>query len=131
LADLNKDCRLDVVQAQGETATYFKEKVHLGNKIQPDTAEPVITQVEKVSASGTGRPTQVRARVHDNKSPTMPHDWRKVVVSWSADGRTHRTPMQWYGEYLWRGKIDEPPTGDIGYQVCATDAAGNKACASP
>jgi hypothetical protein len=39
--------------------------------------------------------------------------------------------MQWYGEYLWRGRIDEPPAGDFSYEVCATDAAGNKACASP
>jgi hypothetical protein len=131
LADLDGDCRLDVVQAQGETPTSFNEKVHLGNKIQPDTAPPVITQVEKVSASGTGRPTQVRARVHDNKSPTMPHDWRSVVLRWSADGQTRQRSMQWYGEYLWRGMIDEPHTGDFSYKVCATDAAGNEACASP
>jgi hypothetical protein len=131
LADLDSDCMLDVVQAQGETATSFKEKVYLGNKIQPDTAEPGITQVEKVSASGADRPIEIRARVHDNKSPTMPHDWRSVVLRWSMDGQTQQTSMQWYGEYLWRGKIEEPPTGDIGYQVCATDAAGNKACASP
>ncbi len=131
LADLDSDCRLDVVQAQGETPTSFNEKVHLGNNIQPDTAPPVITQAEKVSTSGAGEAIQIRARVHDNKSPTMPHDWRKVVLTWSADGRTHRTPMQWYGEYLWRGRIDEPSTGDISYQVCATDAAGNKECASP
>jgi hypothetical protein len=131
LADLDSDCRLDVVQAQGETATSFKEKVHLGNKIQPDTAEPVITQVEKISAPGGDQPVPIRARVHDNKSPTMPHDWRKVVLRWSADGRTHRTPMQWYGEYLWSAKIDNPPDEELSYEVCATDAAGNKACASP
>ena len=39
--------------------------------------------------------------------------------------------MQWYGEYLWRGTIDEPPSGNFSYKVCATDAAGNQACASP
>jgi len=39
--------------------------------------------------------------------------------------------MQWYGDYLWRATIDEPPTGDLNYKVCATDAAGNEACASP
>ena len=91
----------------------------------------MITEVEKVSASGADRPLQIRARVHDNKSPTMPHDWRSVVLRYTSDGKTHQTPMQWYGEYLWRGALDEPPTGDISYQVCAMDAAGNKACASP
>ena len=131
VADLNSDCKLDVVQAQGEEPGSFKEKVYLGDKIQPDTAPPVITEVEKVSASGADRPLQIRARVHDNKSPTMPHDWRSVVLRWSTDGQTHQRSMQWYGEYLWRGTIDEPPAGDFSYEVCATDAAGNKACASP
>ena len=91
----------------------------------------MITVVEKVSSSGADRPIQVRARVHDNKSPTKPHDWRSVVLRWTTDGQTHQTPMQWYGEYLWRGIIDEPPAGDFSYEVCATDAAGNEACASP
>src|SRR5215204_4976477 len=129
VADLNSDCKLDVVQAQGESA--WPEKVYLGKDIPADTAPPVITQVEKVSASGTDRPIHVRARVHDNKSTTMPHDWRSVVLRWRTDGQTHQRSLQWYGEYLWRGTIEEPPTGDFNYEVCATDAAGNKACSSP
>src|SRR5215212_2415660 len=127
LADLNGDRKLDVVQAQGEGA--WPEKVFLGKNIKADTAPPVITQVENVSTSGADRPIQIRARVHDNKSPTKPHDWRSVVLRWSTDGQTHQTPMQWYGEYLWRGIIDEPPAGDFSYEVCAMDAAGNEACA--
>ena len=129
MADLNSDRKLDVVQAQGEGA--WPEKVYLGDEIQPDTAPPVITQVEKVGASEADRPIEIRARVHDNKSPTMPHDWRSVVLRWSADGQTHQRPMQWYGEYLWRGTIEEPSSDDFSYKVCATDAAGNGACASP
>jgi hypothetical protein len=131
VADLDGDCKLDVVQSQGEEPQSFKEKVYLGDEIQPDTASPVITQVEKVSASGADRPIKIRARVHDNKSPTMPHDWRSVVMHYTSDGQTQQTPMHWYGEYLWRGTIDEPPSGDFSYRVCATDAAGNKSCASP
>jgi hypothetical protein len=129
VADLNSDRKLDVVQAQGEGA--WPEKIYLGKNIPADTAPPVITEVEKVSASEADRPIQIRARVHDDKSPTMPHDWRSVVLRWSMDGQTQQTSMQWYGEYLWRGTIDEPPTGDLSYVVCATDAVGNKACASP
>jgi hypothetical protein len=129
VADLNGDCKLDVAEAQGEGA--WPEKIYLGKNVPADTAPPVITQVEKVSASGADRPIQIRARVHDNKSPTMPHDWRSVVLRWTTDGQTHQTPMQWYGEYLWRGMLDKPPAGDFSYEVCATDAAGNKACASP
>jgi hypothetical protein len=129
LADLDKDCRLDAVQAQGEVDV--AEKVYMGRKIPPDTAPPVITNVEKVSVSGSARDIQVRARVHDNKSPTMPHDWRKVVVRWSADGRTHEKSMRWYGENLWSAAIGKPLAGDFDYEVCAKDAAGNGACASP
>jgi len=129
LADLNGDRKLDVVQAQGESA--WPEKVFLGTNIKADTAPPVITQVEKVSTSGADRLIKIRARVHDNKSPTKPHDWRSVVLRWNTDGQTQQTPMQWYGEYLWRSMIDEPPAGDFSYEVCATDAAGNEACASP
>src|SRR5215211_7822357 len=128
-ADLNGDRKLDVVEAQGEGA--WPEKVYLGKNIPADTAPPMITQVEKASSSGADQPLQIRARVHDNKSPTKPHDWRSVVLRWTTDGQTHQTPMQWYGEYLWRGTMDEPPAGEFGYKVCATDAAGNEACASP
>lgn len=129
VADLDGDCRSDVVQGQGEGD--WPEKVHLGDEIEPDTAPPVITRVEKVGAPEADRPVQVRARVHDNKSPTTPHDWRSVVLRWSSDGQRHRTPMRWYGEYLWRATIDEPPSGSFDYKVCATDAAGNEGCASP
>jgi hypothetical protein len=129
LADINGDRKLDVVQAQGEGA--WPEKVYLGDEIQPDTAPPVVTEVEKISASDADRPIEIRARVHDNKSPTMPHDWRSVVLRYTSDGQPQQAPMQWYGEYLWRGTIDEAPAGDFSYKVCATDAAGNEACASP
>jgi hypothetical protein len=81
--------------------------------------------------NGTGKVKLVnRTQSILNDTPGMlaiavaPHDWRSVVLRWRTDGQTHQTPMQWYGEYLWRGTIDEPPTGDFSYKVCATDAAG-------
>jgi len=128
LADLNGDHKLDVVQAQGEVAV--DDRVFLGVNIQPDTAPPIITLVEQITSSESGQAMWIRARVHDNKSPTLPHDWQSVVVRWSANGQTNEVPMQWYGEYLWRGVIDEPPPGALSYQVCATDAAGNSACSA-
>ena len=126
LADLNGDHKLDVVQAQGEAAV--EEKVFLGTNILPDTAPPVITLVEQASMAESGEPISIRARVHDNKSPTMPYDWQSVALRWTADGQTQETTMQWYGEYLWRGTIDQPAGRSLSYQVCATDAAGNSAC---
>jgi hypothetical protein len=127
LADLNGDARLDLVMAQGENATNSDERVFLGTGLEPDTAPPVISLVEPVSATAAGGTLQVRARIHDNKSPTMPHDWQSVVLRWTVGGETHETPMQWYGEYLWRAVVPEAPP-DTGYQVCATDAVGNEAC---
>jgi hypothetical protein len=126
VSDLNGDQKLDVVQAQGEAAT--PEKVYLGKNIEPDSAPPLITLVEQVGAAGQNQSMKVRARVHDNKSPTMPQDWQSVELLWTVDGQTQSIPMQWYGEYLWSGIIDQPPAGSLSYQVCATDTAGNEAC---
>ena len=125
VADLNGDDRMDIVEAQGEVSDApWDEKVYFGQDISPDTAPPIISLV-----SASGDPLTVRARIHDNKSPTMPHDWQSVVVRWTgADGQAHETPLQWYGEYLWRATLEESPTADVTYQVCAVDAAGNEAC---
>ena len=122
LADLDGDGRLDVVQAQGEHETAIKEKVFFGTGLLPDTAPPVI---DLVTLSG-GR---VRARVHDRKSPSMPHDFEEVQLVWkSKGGSEQKKPMIWYGEYLfWAGLPDEAES----YRVCATDAAGNRACSTP
>jgi VCBS repeat protein len=131
VADLNSDHKLDVVMSQGEAPGAIAEKVYFGAAIPPDTAKPIVTLVESISGPDPNQPIQIRARVHDNKSPTMPHDWGSVVLRWMVDGQTQDVPMQWYGEYLWRGTIDEPPADEFSYEVCATDAAGNEACSSP
>jgi hypothetical protein len=121
VADLNGDNRLDIVEAQGEVA--WAEKVYYGQNNLPDTAPPIITLV-----TTSGQPPTVRARVHDNKSPTMPHDWQSVVVRrTTADGQIIETPMQWYGEYLWRVTLEDA-SADTVFEVCAIDAAGNEAC---
>jgi hypothetical protein len=110
--DLNGDHRLDAVQAQGELAS--DERVFVGHLIEPDTAPPVITGV--IVLDGV-----VYARIHDNKSPTVPHDWTNVVIIGEST-----VEMEWYGEYLWRATATSP--GD--YKVCATDAAGNETCSN-
>lgn len=133
VADLNGDNRLDVVQAQGETVEKrdqgaFEDKVYLGTNIPVDTAPPVISLVERVQSATPGETLRIRARIHDNKSPTMPHDWQSVVLRWNDSGRTHEIPMQWYGEYLWRAGFIPASPGTLTYRICATDAAGNDAC---
>jgi hypothetical protein len=126
VADLNGDHKLDVVQGQGEVPGYNDERVFLGKHIRRDTAPPVIGGVQRVKRSR--KPVVIRARVHDQKSPSMPHDWRAVVLKWTSHGRTRTVPMRWYGEYLWRATVNAPRTAKLSYRVCATDAAGNRAC---
>ena len=128
-ADLNGDGKLDVVQSQGEVPGSWDERVFLGKHIKRDTAPPVIALVELVRPGS--EPVTVHARVHDNKSPTMPHDWKSVVLRWTADGNTREIPMRWYGEYLWRVTVDRPQGSNVQYQICATDAVGNRNCSLP
>lgn len=113
LADLDGDHRTDAVQGQGEHETAVAEKVYLGRGLEPDTAPPVISMVAVEGGL-------VRARIHDGKSPTAPHDWGAVAL----ETPTGAVPMTWYGEYLWRAPV--PTTG--GFRVCASDSAGNRSC---
>jgi hypothetical protein len=127
LADLDGDGRMDIVQAQGEHPKATDERVFAGRGLARDTAPPSITMVGASEAS----PRTIRARVHDRKSPTLPFEWKRVVVQWHTPKGTREVPMQWYGEYLWRAARPSDVSLDATYAVCATDAAGNSACADP
>lgn len=128
LADLDGDGRMDVVQGQGEHPKAVSERIHAGRGLPRDSRPPVITQV-RAAAAGPAR--VVRARVHDRKSPSLATEWRRVVVEWTTPSGRREAPMRWYGEYLWAAAWPaDLPTGTE-FRVCATDAAGNSACASP
>ena len=123
LGDLDGDGRLDVVQAQGEVRGAERERVLLGQGLTPDTAPP---SIDLATASPDGAGLLVRARVHDRKSPSLPTEWRHVELRWAApDGSSSRTPMRWYGEYLWSARA---PAGVEALEICAADASGNEAC---
>ncbi len=94
-------------------------------------ADSVSRLVEEIQSAEVGATLSICARVHDNKSPTMPHDWQSVVVRWTAGSQTRELPMVWYGEFLWRAGIETPSAETLTYWICATDAAGNEACSSP
>ena len=114
VADFNADGRLDVVEAQGEAAHDMDERMHLaGERVPHDTAPPV---VRAQLIHGT-----VVARVHDNRTPNRPYDWRNVVLRTD----TRKVAMVWYGEHLFRAPAS-PGMGKA--QVCATDVAGNRTC---
>ncbi|SIN95758.1 FG-GAP repeat domain-containing protein [Algoriphagus halophilus] len=120
-ADLNNDHRMDIIMGQGEGEESIEERIYIGKKIQADVAPPIISHVaQTTSAVGTRK---VFARITDNKSPSMPQDWREVVVI----SDTNKVSMTWYGEYLWVADLSELES-DKPIEICATDAAGNQAC---
>jgi hypothetical protein len=117
VADLDQDGRPDVVDAQGEVPGHEDERVWLGTEeLDPDTAPPVV--------AATARGRTVLARVHDNRTPNMPHDWRAVRADWSDGSRD----LVWYGENLFRATLPSAAaSGPV--EVCTVDAAGNEECA--
>jgi len=94
--------------------------VYLGAGLPPDTTRPAVAMV------GEGaEPLRIQARVHDFKTPNRPEDWREVVVVFETDRGESKAPMIWYGENLFRARLQERPSR---YRVCATDRAGNPSC---
>ncbi len=128
LADLDGDGRLDVVQGQGEHKTATDERVFSGRGLPRDTAPPSLSLVHVATRPGAA--TRVLARVHDRKSPSLASDWRRVAVEFTG-AAAHEIPMRWAGEYLWAADWPTGVPADAAYRVCATDAAGNSACAAP
>lgn len=114
LADLNGDGRLDFVEGQGEVSGHEDERVYFATDMVPSDIAPPIIRFDVVG-------TTLLARVHDNRTPNMPHDWRSVTARWNGG----EAPLVWYGENLFRAAL---PTGAAGVQVCAIDAAGNETC---
>ena len=128
LADLDGDHRMDVVQGQGEHKTAIDERVFSGRGLKPDTAAPSVSLVASATSAGV---RVVRARVHDHKSPSLATEWKRVAVEWTTASGVRDVPMKWYGEYLWRADWPAGVDASASYRVCATDAAGNTACAAP
>ena len=122
LGDLDGDGRMDVIQSQGEHPTAVQERIFMGRGLEPDRAPPVVTLAQEMLLEGR---RIIRARAHDNKSPTLPTEWQGVEVRFVLGGEAATASMDWYGEYLWRGGV---PLEASGLQVCATDAAGLTTC---
>lgn len=125
LADLDGDHRLDVVHAQGEVASAMADKVFLGKSLAADTAPPWIGALAVHASPTTPLALAVRVRVHDRKSPCMPHDWRQLIVRCTQEQMVIEVPLVWYGEYLWRAETPPWRAGPVSLVVEATDAAGN------
>lgn len=126
VADLDGDNKIDVAFSEGES-NEDADRVFLATQVPVDTAGPKISIFD---ISGDPRDLVARARVHDNKSPVMPHDFQEVVVELDG-GEPTKLPMTWYGEALWRADLGDQALGHDTARVCATDAAGNQTCSEP
>jgi hypothetical protein len=129
VADFNDDGRLDLVQAQGESA--LPDKLQLASDlVSVDTTPPVIT-VEQLHGSVNG---VIHARVNDHHSPTHAHDYKRVWLEHDGSAAAlfesgppppQDVDMSWYGEDLWASPLI---TGATSYRVCATDRRNNQGC---
>jgi len=128
IADLNGDGRMDCVHAEGEVKNAEADKIFFGKSIPKDTAAPFVGRIDAQPCEGGVR---VRVRVHDRKSPCMPHDWGKVELLVDDGKGERRLPLQWYGEYLWCVDVHAARLADLTLVVEAVDAAGNVARSLP
>jgi hypothetical protein len=115
------------VHAQGEVANALHDVVCFGQAIAKDTAPPTIGAFVLPAEAAVGASVVVQLRVHDRKSPCMPHDWKQVVLRCRIGEQEQVVPLQWYGEFLWRANVPTAAAGAIEVTVEAVDAAGNVA----
>lgn len=120
-ADINNDHKMDIVMGQGEGESMIEERIFIGTNIVADKAKPIISHFDIQQMEGGL--SRVKARIHDNKSPSMPQDWQTVVLKVNDK----EVPLDWYGEYLWKADIQELSPDDV-LEICAMDAAGNQSC---
>jgi len=121
LGDINNDHKIDIIMGQGEGTEAIDERIFIGTAIMEDKAAPIISHFIIVELSpGT---FSVKARIHDNKSPNMPQDWKSVEVLINDEA----IPLNWYGENLWKTTVQNKSKRDQ-WKICATDAAGNTKC---
>jgi len=124
LGDINNDKKLDIIMGQGEGKDGIEERIFIAKNSAPDTAPPIISHYQITENKDTGT-TTIKARIHDNKSPNMPQDWRSVLVI--VGEMAVSTSMIWYGENLWQASFPTTLEKNL-VTICATDRSENKKC---
>jgi hypothetical protein len=120
-SDINGDGKIDLIMGQGEGEEVIEERIFIGTGIEKDTAAPKISHLEILKKEDGI--LEIKARIHDNKSPNMPQDWKSVELVSNATS----IPLKWYGENLWKATLKDESKSST-WEICATDAAGNKTC---
>jgi hypothetical protein len=124
LGDINNDKKMDIIMGQGEGKEGIEERIFIGKNINIDSAKPIISHF-KIHEDKENGLTIVKARIHDNKSPNMPQDWKSVHLI--INKKSAPVSMTWYGENLWVASFSD--TLEVNnLKICATDYSGNKEC---
>jgi len=124
LGDINNDKKMDIIMGQGEGKEGIEERIFIGKNINIDSAKPIISHF-KIHEDKENGLTIVKARIHDNKSPNMPQDWKSVHLI--INEKSAPVSMTWYGENLWVASFSA--TLEVNnLKICATDYSGNKEC---
>ena len=129
LADLDGDHRMDVVQGQGEHKTAIDERVFAGRGLKPDTAAPSVSLVALTGprpAPAWSAPACTIARARASRRSGSAWPWngpRPAACVRCRCAGTASTCGGPTGPQAWMATAS--------YRVCATDAAGNTACAAP
>ncbi len=153
IADLDGDFIDDIVVGQFNTGNL--NYVLTGtDELGADAGAPVIGHWEQLGSAMVGETVSIRARIHDNKNPTKPHDWlledgKRLMPfieyaldlpnpptemefdTLSQNGETTQVPTEWTGEYMHKGSFEVPLSLTLAYRFCAIDHAGNRACSPP
>ncbi|MGE0546861.1 MAG: FG-GAP repeat domain-containing protein [Kofleriaceae bacterium] len=131
IGDLNGDGRIDLVQAQGESA--FPDKLQLANDaVAVDSHPPRIAGAFECELSpGLELPCRFDVRVFDLQAPARADDMTRVwIEALHQPGPIHE--LSWSGSFVWSTTFwHEASGGPWDYRACAIDRTGNQACIEP
>ena len=126
VGDLDGDRRTDLVTTQGECSAL--DEVYMADQAEPvDDRAPVIIAVESLGAVGAGESPVLRFAVSDNnvsdEGPRLARAYAKI----DPEGAATELDARSMGGDLFRVVLPAAD-GQITFQVCAEDLAGNTAC---
>lgn len=126
VGDLDGDRRTDLVTTQGECSAL--DEVYMADQAEPvDDRAPVILAVESLGAVGAGESPVLRFAVSDNnvsdEGPRLARAYAKI----DPEGAATELDARSMGGDLFRVVLPAAD-GQITFQVCAEDLAGNTAC---
>ncbi len=122
--DLNGDARLDLVTSQGECSS--SDEVYLADDQEAVDSMPPRILADEAPDVGGG---PIRFAVSDNTVSDEGPRLNRAFVRIDPDGAASENAAMFMGGDLFRVVMPAvPPEGEVSYQLCAEDLAGNVGC---